>query len=521
VRPGVRPLQEERPSLARTRSLALIVLAALVAGLVPARGFAQSFGDDIDRLLQASRLPKEVRLGVAIIDVESGQVLGSARGDEAFIPASNQKLLTTGAALVTLGPDFVFRTEVVVDGDRVILRGSGDPALGDPELLSRGQPRRTVGDLLDVMALAATRAGLSGVREIVVDDRIFDRQLVHPSWLREHLTQTYGAPVAGVNFHENVITLYLSPSREGAGAPPRVRRQPDADWVEVDTSKSRTVKEGSNDAYAVRVTPTRFQLTGQVRTEQAVSHPIDHPALMTGRLLAARIQAGGIPVGGETSRPAGREPVGVRLADPLETLPAGTTIAAVTTSLHDVLKRCNADSENLYAEALMKRVAHAVTGEPGTWESGAAVMRMIVSERLGPAAAASTTIIDGSGLARENTLTPATLAAWLVSMARDTRLGPAFMASLATPGEGTLKTRFNDSRLRGQLAAKSGYIKGVRSLSGYVTGESGRRIAFVILFNDLQPGHHAAAGKLTNDLVAAIDRRIAAPRPQEQAKVGG
>lgn len=505
----------------RIRIFALLLFAALVVGGFPGTGFAQAFGDDIERLYQASRLPRDVRLGVAIIDVDSGQVLGAAQDDESFIPASNQKLLTTGAALLTLGPDFVFRTELARDGDRLILRGSGDPALGDPELLSQRQPRRTVGDLLELLAGAVPKAGVKGVSELVVDDRIFDRQLVHPSWLREHLTQSYGAPVAGVNFHENLITLYLSPSREGAGSPPRVRRQPDADWVEVDTSKSRTVKEGSNDAYAVRLSPTRFQLTGQVRTEQAVSHPVEQPAAMLGRLLAARIQAAGVPVGGESARAPGREPAGVRLAEPQESIGAGTTIAVVTTALADVLKRCNADSENLYAEALMKRMAHAVTGEPGSWESGAAVLRMVISERLGPAAAASTTIVDGSGLARENLLTPSTLAKWLVNMARDTRVGPAFVSSLATPGEGTLKTRFNEYRLRGQVAAKSGYIKGVRGLSGYVTSESGRRVAFVVLFNDLQPGHHAAAIKLTNDLVATIDRKIATPRSTEQAKVGG
>ncbi len=503
------------------RFLAAQLTALVFACLANAPVFAQSFADDIDRLLQAARLPREVRLGVAIIDVETGQILGASRIDESFIPASNQKLITTGAALLALGPDFVFRTEVVLDGDRLILRGSGDPALGDPELLSRLQPRRTVGDVLDAMASAVARAGLRNISEIVVDDRVFDRQTVHPLWLREHLTQTYAAPVAGVNFHRNIITLYLSPSPEGVGAPPRVRRQPDADWIEVDTSRARTAREGSNDAFAVRVAPNRFQLTGQVRTEQAVSHPVEQPALLLGRLLAARIQAGGIAVAGTTERSPGQEPAGVRLAEPEEVLPQGTTIALVTTSLADVLKRCNADSDNLFAEALMKRMAHAVTREPGTWESGAAVIRMFLSERLGPEAASGTTIVDGSGLARENAVTPATLARWLVSMSRDTRVGPAFIASLAVPGQGTLRTRFNDYRLRGQVAAKSGYIKGVRGLSGYVTSESGRRVAFVILFNELQPGNHPAAIKFTNDLVAAIDRAIAAPLAREQVRVGG
>jgi D-alanyl-D-alanine carboxypeptidase len=40
------------------------------------------------------------------------------RDEEPLIPASNMKLLTSGAALLVLGRDFVFRTELILDGTR-------------------------------------------------------------------------------------------------------------------------------------------------------------------------------------------------------------------------------------------------------------------------------------------------------------------------------------------------------------------------------------------------------------------
>jgi D-alanyl-D-alanine carboxypeptidase/D-alanyl-D-alanine-endopeptidase (penicillin-binding protein 4) len=487
---------------------------------------AQPLNDDVDRLIEGVKLGKDVRIGVSIIDARSGQVLAERRASEAFTPASNMKLLTTGAALLTLGPDHQFRTEVVLDGDRVILRGTGDPALADPELLNQLRPRRTVGDVLEAMAAGVKRAGVSVVSEVVVDDRVFDREFTHPSWLPDHLNQTYGAQVAGVNFHANVLTLFITPSRDGAGAPPGIRRQPDAFWIDVDTSKARTVREGGNQAFVVRLGgANRFQLSGQVRSDQSVSHPILNAPSFAGELLADRLVREGIGVAGVAPGPRRSAPRGVRLADAGESLGGGRVTAVITTPIADVLKRCNADSENLYAEALLKRTAHAVTREPGSWTSGAAVMRMLISERLGPAAAAGATISDGSGLSRDNSVSPTTLTRWMNALARDEKVGPVFIESLARPGEGTMRTRFDEYKLRGTVEAKSGFIRGVRCLAGFVTNkDTGRRVAFAVMVNGLEPDQHRAAVRLQNDIVALLDRTIAPSsrtNDSQQVKVGG
>ena len=50
-----------------------------------------------------------------------------------MIPASNQKLLTTGAALHVLGPSFSFQTKLLQDGKNLIVVGDGDPTIGDTE----------------------------------------------------------------------------------------------------------------------------------------------------------------------------------------------------------------------------------------------------------------------------------------------------------------------------------------------------------------------------------------------------
>ena len=65
-----------------------------------------------------------------------------------MVPASNQKVLTSGVALLVLGKDYQFRTEFRLSGDRLVIVGGGDPAFGDPVLLEKSKAKLTVPQLL-------------------------------------------------------------------------------------------------------------------------------------------------------------------------------------------------------------------------------------------------------------------------------------------------------------------------------------------------------------------------------------
>jgi len=185
----------------------------------------------------------------------------------------------------------------------------------------------------------------------------------------------------------------------------------------------------------------------------------------------------------------------------------------VTTPLADIVARCNRDSVNLYAEALAKRMGHEVTGEPGSWGNGGAVVRMVMTDRLGPSAATTTVISDGSGMSRANRIAPETMTRWLASMSRDPAIGSLFTASLPTTGQGTLRKRFPATTLKNTLHAKSGTINGVRCLSGYLTHPvTGRTLVFSILINDLPltGGSGPKALRLHEAIVAELDAWLTA-----------
>lgn len=505
----------ERAPFAR-RSRRLLIASACVAASLLAHSLAnaQDLSVEVRRTVGGLRLGK-AHVGISVLDTATGDPLASLNADDKFAPASNMKLLTSGAALLTLGSDFTFRTEILRDADRLILKGSGDPALGDSVVLDRSEPKMTVEDVLTMMVAAAKKAGMTRVGEIIVDDRVFDREFTNSTWPARHLNKSYGAQVSGLNFHSNVLSIFTQPNPQGLGTPPLLRLEPNADWLPT-TIKAQTVKEQKNTAWASRDSEANaFTVFGDIGvTSQAPADLVlNNAPVFVGELLAHRLAAAGLA----------SSPPPARLAGMDEKLPPARTVGVITTPIQEVLTRCNTDSENLYAEALIKRMGNAVTKEPGSWENGASVLRMLLSQRIGPKAAADTAIADGSGLSDQNRVTPETLTRWLAVVA-DSKGGSDFVASLAQPGKpGTLHHRFKDAKLKNELRGKSGFINGVRCLSGYLTHpQTGRRVTFSILVNDINTREETEdAMKLHEHIVRLADEWLAKNPGVPAEKRGG
>ena len=449
---------------------------ALFLGLcvAPATLSAGDLDGALEALIAGSKIDGKVDVSVTIIDAETGETLADHDPTKPMIPASNMKLLTSGAALGVLGPDFAFETELFLQrdkGNRLVIRGAGDPALGDPELLS--VLNMGVEDFLNLLTKKVV-AGGTPIGEVVADDRIFDREFVHPTWPESQLNRRYCAEVSGLNFQRNIIAIYAEPG--AVGRPPTVVVEPVSPWIEI-SNRARSVDKGKqHTAWASRKRDTNdIGLHGDIRySDQPVEVTIHEPALQLARLLADRASHAG--AGSPTAR----------VADPDEDLSGGERIYAIRTPITTVIERCNVDSQNLYAESLLKRVGHEVTGSPGSWANGAAVVRMELIERLGPWAGSEITVADGSGMSRENRVTTRAIARWLYELGRDPNIGETFIDSMAEAAEeGTLRKRFRSMRPDHEVRAKTGYLSGVSALSGYVLApQQGRRVVFSIISND-------------------------------------
>lgn len=483
----------------------------LLAGLALASpALAGDLATDVKKALSSAKVGQS-RIGISIVDVSNGAALVSIRDDETFIPASNMKVLSSGAALLTLGADYHFKTTFALEAtgatNRLIVTGSGDPALADPDVLRAMEPAMTVDGVLAGIVGAVTKSGVTNLNEIVLDDRVFDREYVHPSWSTHHLLAAYGSEICGLNFHHNIIRYFPKPSPQGPGSAPILNIEPAAPWLNI-INKAETVTETRNTLWMSRpFTTNDITVQGQIGGKQNIEKnvTIHDGATFLGRLLADRLTTAGVRIDGPTPT----EP-NVRLAAPEDILKPTKTIAVISTPITDVLYHCNTHSDNLYAESLLKATGHAITKEPGSWANGTTVVRMLLAEKVSPQAASSTTIIDGSGLSRDNAVSPATFTSWLRVLANSSS-GPVFVASLAKPGEdGTLEKRFKGpGKLTCNVTAKSGMLNQVRSLSGYVTHPTtGKRLAFSILANNVTGDADSAVLKLHEDIVKLADQYL-------------
>lgn len=495
------------------------VSVCLLAGLAMA---VPALGEPLEGAVRASlgnaRLDK-ARVGVAIVDCETREPLASINSNELFAPASNLKLITSGVALTIL-KDFEFKTGFSVTPDgRLIIKGAGDPALCDPKLLGEQgwSVERFIGRIVD----AAKAAKVSGIREVIVDDRVFEREAgagamppVHPTWPREQLNQWYCAPVSGLNFFTNVLEMRATPA-ERSGLKPNVTTEPAATWLlNLDLSSARTVKDGSNSLWAQQdragastglAAGFTFKVFGDVKSSitAPVNVTVAQPGVLFASLLFHDLWEAGMTSGWKT----GALPP-VRVAAEGEDLvaPEAAPFAVITTPLATVMKRCNVDSQNLYAECLLKRTAFEVTQQPGSWATGSQIVTMRLAEKVGQEAQAIR-IVDGSGLSKDNQITPMVMAKWLTSLQQDKSVGATFLASMARADdkEARISKRFVDRKLGSTVYAKTGYIKNVLCLSGYVVrGE--RTIAYSVLVNEIGGTSPQRVKDFQEDVVVVIDR---------------
>jgi D-alanyl-D-alanine carboxypeptidase/D-alanyl-D-alanine-endopeptidase (penicillin-binding protein 4) len=194
---------------------------------------------------------------------------------------------------------------------------------------------------------------------------------------------------------------------------------------------------------------------------------VSDPARWSARLLIKALRAAGIKVTGQAGT---------------GTVPATDTLLATQRSapLSTILKRMNKDSDNFFAEMLLKGLGKDFTGA-GTSDAGAGVVRMTLKTIGLPMA--SIVNHDGSGLSYDDRVTPSFLVQLLTTMTRRPEAG-AYYDSLAIAGkDGTLEDRMRGTTAQGNAHAKTGTLDIAVSLSGYVLSANRRSVGFSILIN--------------------------------------
>ncbi len=439
------------------------------------RGPTRSVATQIDAALLPLPHASAVA-GVCIVDLATGGIVYERNADRPLIPASNMKVFVMATALSVLGPAFEFETVLATDGRNLVLIGDGDPATGDPKLChQRGETRTTEFERWAGVLRNRGERMVSG--DILIDDSLFDQERINSTWEASDLGKWYAAPVGAINFNDNCVDITVRPG-ESPAAFAIVSVIPEGARVHI----TNTCKTGGSKKPILHHPPgtLEYKVSGTCRKRWpfgAVSFP--DPGLLTGESLRAVLVQNGIRVHGGIRRGRVRKPDG-SIPDTL------TVVGRSRTPIADILKRIGKNSQNLFAECLLKRIGYEWarargTAEPqGSWESGArAVLATLQAKGIDTTALAMS---DGSGLSRENRCTARQLTSVLAWIDRQT-YGSMFRESLSIAGtDGSLRKRLK--KMPGIVLGKTGTMRGIRTLSGYITTRAGsRRYAFAILFN--------------------------------------
>ncbi|HEY5955579.1 MAG TPA: D-alanyl-D-alanine carboxypeptidase/D-alanyl-D-alanine-endopeptidase [Polyangiaceae bacterium] len=411
-------------------------------------------------------------------------------------PASVSKLATAFVALKRLGPSYRWKTTVhgrILGGHAgtIAIRSEGDPSLSS--------------DFISTMAARLAAMGLVAVDgDILVDQSFFDDRTVPPAFEQQPGEwSAFRAPICATALDRNALTLRLIPNDPGSKATLFVEPFGAATWSgEVESvareannaaGKAPATGKGRGNRLELRVVQTtqrpELRVAGAIDANAggvALMRRSEDPRQLVGYVLREALMARGIRV----QKAVALGPVG--------DLPI--LYAHQSDALSTIVHRLGKESDNFTAEMLLKTLG-ARSYQTGSSEAGIRV----ISETLEQAGlpAAEMRWVNGSGLFDANRVSTRSIARLLGIAMSDPTLAPEYIAQLSIAGkDGTLASRLRSLPEGCVVRAKSGTLRTVISLAGYVARSDRQPLGFAIIIENVRD--QAAARQQIDRYVASL-----------------
>lgn len=461
------------------RKVALAAALVVAAGTAAAQTAAwqQSITQYIESQISNGPLKGAV---VGVCAVENGKTVASYNASTRMVPASNMKLVTTGAALRAFGPEYRFKTEIgytgsidkdgTLNGDVYII-GGGDPTIGAADTTAYKADA-----LFWKWKTILSSAGIKRINgNIIGDGSAWEGSLEHPGWECADTWTYYGTGSSALCFYENTIDLQVSAGAEPGAPVNMTQTYPDTPWLHLE-NQAVTGPAGTGNSLYLQTSDksTEATLTGtfavdrRPKREQASNK---YGALTCAHEFYKNLKATGWEVTGTYGTP---DQVGGDGKGENGVVKIGHTESP---ALAQICRKTNVDSDNFYAEAIFRAMGEAATGI-AVYDSCLVAINEVL-EDIVPGTAKGIVQKDGSGLSRASSVTPEWMANYLTAMSGN----KAFVESLPHPGEGTLNNLKNLTPWKFRL--KSGSMGGTLCYSGYVLDEAGNpHISFAIFTNN-------------------------------------
>lgn len=437
--------------------------------------FSSSQAQNLASLIENQ--PNKEAFWAVTVRNSQGEILEGYNSQKLIIPASNQKLLTTAAFLDAFGSDFRFQTNIygrgflkdsIWTGD-LIIKGSGDPSING---FHYG------GDRYFVFKQLLGQLKASGINAIdgnmIADVSLFDADYYPKGWDWYDFSFYYGVQISPLSFNNNAVDLEVLADGE-TGDIPAISWFPDStNYVQFINRQVISDPHLKYDEYYRRALGTnKIMLAsslpkGYFETE---SLSVENPPMFFLHSFSDYLNENGISFNGELR--VSHHPV---VDDEMDVL-----ATHLSPDLAELVEWINKESDNFYAEMLLKTLSAKRGDEPGSFEDGVLQVKQILS-KFG----VDTSYVlmnDGSGLANGNFTQTAIISEVLQKMMTHPEF-ESFRKSMSVAGiDGTIAYRMKNTPMYGNFRGKSGYVSGVRTLSGYLRAASGEMLIVSIATN--------------------------------------
>ena len=420
-----------------------------------------------------ANLPEGASTAVIAKNIDQNKIVAEYNGSTFMLPASTQKVFTAVAAKLALGDEFKFDTALLTNGK--IQNGDLD---GNLIVRFTGDPDLTSGQLYDLLA-ELKKQGVNKINgDLVLDTSVFSSHDRGLGWIWNDLTMCFNSPPSAANIDNNCFYAELD-ANQAPGETVKINvpaQFPIQVFGQVYIADSNEAPYCQLDV--VVHDNNRYQVKGCLARQTkpfGLSFAVQDPDAYAAAIIQRQLKRLGIEFNGKVLQP--------------QKMQQGQLLVQhFSKPLPDLLKKMMKKSDNQIADSLFRAVAYHYYKRPASFQLGTLAVKSILQKqgiKFG-----NSILADGSGLSRHNLVAPKTMLSVLEYIARnEDKLH--LMETFPIAGvDGTISGRGGliNPPLVKNVIAKTGSLKGVYNLAGFMNNARGEKVAFVQFINGYSTG---------------------------------
>lgn len=423
------------------------LLTLLIAFIMTINSSFAISTNKIEKLIKKSPINETSTIAISVQNTTNGNIVFEQNENKLLHPASILKLLTAYEAYNILGEDYLFRTQFYKDSENnLYIKLGADPLLSSQQLKNAFK--------------AFKDANKTQFNNLYIDDSIIDKKEISQGVMWNDDFMMYAPKVSAYNLDGNLFKISITKEGENKTETKIKSSYPTGliSFVQSDATTNEIEVERYNWN-----NPELIEIYGNITNDAQIFVPVSSMRRYFIHNVEKAIEENKFEIQNTS------------FASKLVPQDA-TLLVEITNPIKPTLPLILQNSNNLIAETLFKLAGGKYYSATGSDKLGIEAFREFYKKK--GLKTEEISICEGSGISRYNLISAnwATNALTQIYKAEDFKVIKEFMAQ---PGDGTLRDRLHE--LRGEAFLKTGSLKNVSSLYGYVKSQDGNTYAVSII----------------------------------------